>query len=119
MMSQAALDATQDDIRDNLFSLRLAAAVAFDDGTVVTAHQTKALEYGSTINPITKLAFPIEEKLKKGSLPVRIVMVDQFGVLHSPFAQSRAYFYEGGASCGHMHQRAAPHPFSKVSFVIF
>jgi hypothetical protein len=92
------------------------------DGSIVSCHQTKALEYGSTIDPLTKLAFALEEHMKKGVTPIKILMVDQFGVLHAPFAQPRAYFAEGESSCFHLlndrSHRDRNNPFARTRFLV-
>tara|TARA_R110002050_G_scaffold64780_2_gene140832 strand:- start:505 stop:990 length:486 start_codon:yes stop_codon:yes gene_type:complete len=76
--------------------------VQFTSGTIVTTHQNKALEYGSTLDPVVKLMYVMEDFIGRGDYPERIVMVDQFGILHAPFAQARALLAEGGDVAGHL-----------------
>ncbi|TYZ63647.1 hypothetical protein PybrP1_006780 [[Pythium] brassicae (nom. inval.)] len=111
----AALDATALDTRDDLFPLRYAGAALFSDGDIKVTWQHKTLEYGSSLDPLSKLIPFIDEKQlgaarlrfdKDGdavvaaaaapptATPVFVVQVDQFGILHAPFARVRAFFYE-------------------------
>lgn len=113
----AALDATALDKRDDLFPLRYAAAALFSDGEIKVTWQHKTLEYGSSLDPLSKLIPFIDEKqlgaarlhvvdpaaggdvvmttaAPPTATPVFVVQVDQFGILHAPFARVRAFFYE-------------------------
>lgn len=93
----AALEATARDNRDDLFPLRYAAGVLFSDGEIRTTWQHKTLEYGSSLDPISKLIPFIEAKQTVGAnaaTPVLMLQVDQFGILHAPSARARAYFFE-------------------------
>lgn len=94
---RAALDATALDARDELFPLRYAAAVRFSDGELRAVWQHKTLEYGSSLDPISKLIPFIEAKQRESGnevQPVFMLQVDQFGILHAPTARARAYFFE-------------------------
>lgn len=96
---QAYLDAwraSAKDDRDDLFPLRNAAAVVFTDNSVRTVWQHKTLEYGSSLDAISKLIPFIEEKLEVNVRPVTLIQVDQFGLTHAPSARARAYLYEYG-----------------------
>lgn len=111
----AAFHATVHDKRDDLFPLRYAAATLFSDGDIKVTWQHKTLEYGSSLDALSKLIPFIDEKqlgagyvhfdAQAGKLvdasserpsaqPVFVVQVDQFGILHAPFARVRAFFYE-------------------------
>ncbi|DBA00317.1 TPA: hypothetical protein N0F65_001512 [Lagenidium giganteum] len=107
----AALAATVNDKRDDLYPVRYAAAVLFRDGSIRVSWQHKTLEYGSSLDAISKLIPFIEEKHApnlvvkhtedanaadaiNASEPLLIAQVDQFGILHAPFARVRAYFFE-------------------------
>lgn len=92
-----ALEATARDNRDDLFPLRYAAGVLFSDGEIRTVWQHKTLEYGSSLDPISKLIPFIEAKQiagEDGATAVFMLQVDQFGILHAPSARARAYFFE-------------------------
>mmetsp|Transcript_11628 Transcript_11628/g.40705 ORF Transcript_11628/g.40705 Transcript_11628/m.40705 type:complete len:383 (-) Transcript_11628:139-1287(-) len=91
---RAVVETTTRDARDLLYPLRLAAGVLFDDGSTSTAAQNKMVEYGSTVDPVTKLAQAIEAKAAAGVRPTLVLMADQFGVLHAPWARARSYLYE-------------------------
>jgi cytidine deaminase len=91
--------------RYQLHPIQYAAAVLFDDGTIQTACQRKALEYGCSLDAVTQLGTYMEEKLdtnKKNnsdlgtSRPKLLVQTDQFGVIHAPFATARSYLSEFG-----------------------
>jgi len=107
---QRAKEASMSDYRSALHPIQYGAAVLFTDGTLVTSHQKKALEYGSTLDAVTQLAPIIEEKCKISRnqnitpeigepnkiRPMLLAQVDQFGIAHSPFASARAYLSEFG-----------------------
>uniref|UniRef100_K3XCG2 CMP/dCMP-type deaminase domain-containing protein n=1 Tax=Globisporangium ultimum (strain ATCC 200006 / CBS 805.95 / DAOM BR144) TaxID=431595 RepID=K3XCG2_GLOUD len=111
----AAFNATKYDKHDDLFPIRYAAATLFSDGDIKVTWQHKTLEYGSSLDALSKLIPFIDEKqLGSGTYarfdaqedkmvpaderavaqPVFVVQVDQFGILHAPFARVRAFFYE-------------------------
>lgn len=88
------LEATRGDAKDYLFPIRLAAGFLFSDGTTECAWQDKALEYGSTMDPVSKLMLEVERHRARGAEPVLLLMADQFGVLHAPFARARSLLFE-------------------------
>ncbi|GMF44326.1 unnamed protein product [Phytophthora fragariaefolia] len=99
-----ALRATENDARDDLFPLRYAAGTRFSDGDVRVTWQHKTLEFGSSLDAMSKLIPFVEDKqhpggkkqLQNPTKPEFLVQVDQFGILHAPFARARAYFFEFG-----------------------
>jgi cytidine deaminase len=94
---KTALEVTKYDCRDDLFPIRYGAAVLFEDGEIRAAWQHKTLEYGSSLDAVSKLIPFIEEKQLKSPLcsgPQLILGVDQFGILHAPVGRARAYFAE-------------------------
>lgn len=111
----AAFEATVYDTRDDLFPVRYAAAALFSDGDIRVTWQHKTLEYGSSLDPLSKLIpfidakgleaprlrfddktdeLVVTETKNTKASPVFVVQVDQFGILHAPFARVRAFFYE-------------------------
>ncbi|KAG7391394.1 hypothetical protein PHYPSEUDO_004929 [Phytophthora pseudosyringae] len=90
-----ALAATARDARDELFPLRYAAGTRFADGHVRVTWQHKTLEFGSSLDAVSKL-IPFVEAEEERNAPQFLVHVDQFGILHAPFARARAYFFEFG-----------------------
>ncbi|ETL89328.1 hypothetical protein F441_12209 [Phytophthora nicotianae CJ01A1] len=90
-----ALAATEKDARDDLFPLRYAAGTKFSDGEVRVTWQHKTLEYGSSLDAVSKL-IPFVEAKQNSIKPQFLMQVDQFGILHAPFARARAYFFEFG-----------------------
>ncbi|KAH8070718.1 hypothetical protein JL720_11723 [Aureococcus anophagefferens] len=58
----AALGAAKGDGRDDLHPVRYGAAVVFCDGSVATARQFKALEYGCTLDPVGQLATAVADR---------------------------------------------------------
>ena len=79
------------------------ASVLFDDGSTEVAWQLKAMEYGATLDAVSLLAQPICMRQLCGggaagggacARPVLILQVDQFGVLHAPFAPARSFLHE-------------------------
>merc|ERR1711988_553135 len=53
-------------------------------------------EFASSIDPVVKLIPFLEEKVAEGVTPSLVLMSDQFGVLHAPFACARAFLAEHG-----------------------
>jgi cytidine deaminase len=106
------------DRQDILHPIRYSAAVLFDDGTIHTAWMLKGLEYGCTLDPVSQLVRELESRrycapcsttsavdspqsasvFQAGlyTKPVMLVMCDQFGVAHAPFAQARCLLTEHG-----------------------
>ena len=86
------------DKHTDMHPLQFAAAVEFDNGDVEVAWQLKGLEYGCTLDPVVQLIREMEKRKQLGGnvLPVMLVMVDQFGTCHAPFAQGRALLTEYG-----------------------
>ena len=120
----SALTMNSFDKMDALHPLRFSAALLFDDNTIETAWMLKGLEYGCTLDPVSQLVRDIERRrycspccpgsasfssspttkstvvnihqTGLASKPVMIVMCDQFGVAHAPFAQARCLLSEHG-----------------------
>lgn len=96
----AAMSVNHLDQGDGLYPIRLSAAVIYSDGQTLTAWQMKGLEYGCTADPVVQLVHRMEslkvQNPASEATPVAIVMVDQFGVLHAPFAQARSQLVERG-----------------------
>ena len=78
----------------DLHPIQFGAAVAFADGTIVTSHQSSALEYGCTLDAVSRLALSMQQR--KHSPPVLLVQTDQYGIAHGPFAPARAFLTEHG-----------------------
>ena len=91
--------------------IQYAAAIKFDNGHVYTASQRKTLEYGCSVDAITQMASLILTGGDGGGVcgggsgggsgsgsgrPKLIVQVDQYGVIHAPFAAARAFLSEYG-----------------------
>ena len=105
-----ALTENKKDSQDSIHPVRLSAAVLFDDGSISTAWQLKGLEYGCTLDPVTQLILDMERKKyclpcnnddtdstsKAFTKPTMLIMVDQMGVAHAPFAQARSLLSEHG-----------------------
>ena len=54
----------------------------------------KALEYGSTLDPVCQLITIMERSVTADNRPKYLMMVDQWGNIHAPFAQARAILVE-------------------------
>lgn len=103
-----ARHATIHDDFDALHPIRYGAAAAVLDGSTVqyaTACQRKILEYGSTLDAVTQLATQLFAAAKSQSTVEQphvakkvlfLVMSDQYGVLHPPFASGRSFLVEYG-----------------------
>jgi len=100
-----AMKCNKNDKFDSLHPVRFSAAVMFSDGTVRTAWQMKGLEYGCTIDPVTQLIRDMEfyristedeHSEDNGVLVDYLLMIDQWGICHAPFAQARGLLNEHG-----------------------
>lgn len=89
----AAQKASLNDTLTSLHPIQYGAAVLLDDGTIVSGHQKKALEYGATLDAVSQLVPLIEQSVAR---PVALVQVDANGIAHAPFASARAYLSEHG-----------------------
>jgi len=87
--------ATQND-KSEVYPVKLAAGVLFSDNSTKIVSQSKAVEFASSIDPVVKLIPFLEEKVAEGVTPSLVLMSDQFGVLHAPFACARAFLAEHG-----------------------
>jgi hypothetical protein len=96
---QLAQQAASRDERIDLHPIQFGAAVIYSDGRTSTAHQKKALEYGSTLDAVSQLAAHMMDE-SCSDKPILIVQADQYGIAHAPFAQARAFLSEHGyGSC--------------------
>lgn len=101
---QAASECNKNDKNDRLHPVRFSSAVMFGDGSVECAWQLKGLEYGCTLDPVSQLIREMERRRiyvsdaeVDGQMTAKyLLMVDQFGVCHAPFAQARALLTEHG-----------------------
>jgi cytidine deaminase len=79
---------------DSLYPIHLASGVLFADASTERTRQDKALEYGCTIDSISKLLHSIELGVSKGCYPIFLITVDQFGICWAPSAPVRAWLSE-------------------------
>ena len=83
--------------RAGIHPVHLGAAAATTDGRTLTAGMLKGLEYGCTLDPVTALLPALVEHVRAGGGTLcRLVLCDQYGVLHAPFGQARALLNEHG-----------------------
>lgn len=108
---QAAQTIAQtDDIRDHVHPIRYGVAILTSGGSSgssvikYSAAQRKALEYGSTQDAVAQTLALLwndkstnnEAKSNPGMFPMLLAQVDQFGVVHTPFAMARSMLVEYG-----------------------
>jgi len=78
--------------------LHLAAGVLFSSGEMVTERQFPALEYGCTVDAVTRLSAAmggrVDSDHSKKDQPLLLLIVDQFGICHSPAAEPRSWLTE-------------------------
>ena len=91
---------------DTFHAVKHAAAVVFEDHTWIASRTVTAVEYGCTVDAITKLGSAMELKAGRGTVaasavpeftpakPLVVLLVDQWGCLHAPHAQARSYLLE-------------------------
>jgi cytidine deaminase len=94
------------DAKDGPHPIQFGAAVAFEDGTVATSHQSSALEYGCTLDAVSQLATHIIQE--SSSVPILLVQADQYGIAHAPFAPARSYLTEHGHGDCHILLHETP-----------
>jgi hypothetical protein len=85
---------------DAYHRVKYAAGISFSDGTFAHQRQIIGLEYGTSLDPVCRLASAIEAKLEIGVKAKCIMVVDNFGGVHAPTAVGRAFLAELGAVTG-------------------
>lgn len=95
-LTNEALAVNHWDHDDALHPIRLSAAVIYSDDSVYSTWHMKGLEYGCTSDPVEALVHHMvqQQQLVPTKRPVALVMIDQFGVCHAPFARARAQLLE-------------------------
>jgi hypothetical protein len=76
------------------YPIMYAAGVEFSDGSRRFAAHTQAIEYPCSVEAVSKIAAFIEVAGENDIQPLWLVVVDQFGICHAPFAPGRAYLSE-------------------------
>ena len=92
LMEKACSSVQKDIFGAQMHPVQYATAMQFADGSVSVAWQKAGLEYGTSIDSVTALLHEVDAK---GS-PLRLIQVDNYGVLHAPFAPARAQLFERG-----------------------
>ncbi|GAX22814.1 hypothetical protein FisN_24Lh096 [Fistulifera solaris] len=95
-----AWEAAKSDVRDKVFPMHYGAAalIRVDDGIhrLVSACALKAVEYGSSQDALCQLWTLVSKQLEQITA---VILVDQFGLLHTPAAVARSIWAEyGGGS---------------------
>lgn len=106
-----ALEVINNDNMDGVHPIKFSAAVKYQNGDIDVTWFLKALEYGNSLDPVSQLVVGMEKrkyqnKLKieqndetydpSYSIPTFILMTDQYGVCHAPFATARSLLTEHG-----------------------
>eukprot|EP00980_Cylindrotheca_fusiformis_P002105 scaffold473_cov132-Cylindrotheca_fusiformis.AAC.10 len=94
LLELAILEARSNHSDGDTHPIQFGAAVAFADGTIVTSHQSSALEYGCTLDAVSQLVPHFVND--KSMIPVVLVQADQYGIAHTPFAPARSFLSEHG-----------------------
>jgi hypothetical protein len=105
-----AMSVIKYDDATTLHPLQFAAAVMYANGDIEVTWMLKALEYGNTLDPVSQLVVGMERRRVgllsranecdgsvpdvSSTTPKYIVMTDQFGVCHAPFAMARSILSE-------------------------
>lgn len=74
--------------------IQYAAAVLFSDGTIETSCMQQAMEYGNTLDAVSLLASHLLSRRQAAVTPTLLLHVDNFGILHAPFAVARSFLTE-------------------------
>lgn len=109
-----ALEVIRFDDATTLHPLQFAAGVLYENGDIEVSWMLKALEYGNTLDPVSQLVVGMERRRvetvleatsdqenqsasalgRERHFPKIILMTDQFGVCHAPFAMARSILSE-------------------------
>ncbi|KAG7370948.1 serine/threonine protein kinase [Nitzschia inconspicua] len=73
--------------------IQFGAAAMLEDESIVTSHQSSALEYGCTLDAVSQLVPHFKDEDLR---PIMLVQADQFGIAHAPFAPARSFLSEHG-----------------------
>ena len=81
----------------DLHPLNLHLGLLFNDGTYLFGKGCIAIEYSATMTVIDSIFHDILDCMELNSkIPVLMMILDQFGVLHTPQASTRSLFFENG-----------------------
>jgi len=86
-----------DEFGFRIHPITYAAGIQFRDGRIIVSWQKAGLEYGTSVDAVSGMLTNIERNGEKNP-PVLLLMLDQFGLPHAPFAPARAQLYERGYS---------------------
>lgn len=81
---------------DQLYPIHRAAGMLFEDGSHVLAREDKCLEYGCSIDAVSRLSLFIAQSADCGIKPLVLIPTDQFGICTAPAAEPRAWLHEYG-----------------------
>jgi len=76
------------------YKICYAAAVRFEDGSIRSCVADQALEYGCSLDAVQQVYVLMKEMQASGVMATHLVMCDQYGRLHAPFATARALLSE-------------------------
>ena len=106
---RAAQQAAEDDCRDVVHPIRYGAALllikkdSLHNPVVIQAAQRKALEYGATQDAVAQCMSLLFNSMNNSSSSIKfaadailLAQVDQFGMIHPPFAAARSILMEHG-----------------------
>jgi len=86
-----------DEFGFHMHPINYAAGIQFQDESISVSWQKAGIEYGTTVDAVSGMLNNIESKGKKNPA-ILLLMLDQFGLPHAPFAPARAQLYERGYS---------------------
>lgn len=85
-------------LESTVHPVHYAAGALFASGEVRTCAAALIVEFPCCIDPVARLSTWIEEHARRQDPPELLLVCDQWGVLHAPFAIGRSYLLEHG--CG-------------------
>jgi len=94
--------------------LQLSCGVLLSNDEMLFTNRLKAIEYSSSINCVPIMLHKIKQLQHNDNQikPIILIIMNQFGILHCPDAQSRALFCEHGLGyclvAFHYHQHIYP-----------
>jgi len=81
---------------DEVHPVRYAAGVLFETGVSEVCAAVPAADHTVSIEAVARLSFALEARRRSGNRALLLLVSDQWGVLHAPFAVGRSYLVERG-----------------------
>ena len=93
---QAARDSHNNNKYNQVYPIAFGAAARTEKGASksLVAHQCPALEYGNTMDAVSRLLAVLNDENNNDDEMITIIQCDHFGTIHAPFAPARSQLSE-------------------------